>query len=128
MPSSGWFLKIVRPVVGRYFSQEEIVPVISGIICRRTSGSRDYLPRSAIVAALLEDEEAGPLVRELHRMQQAKGADGSLEGFAGNMVDWFSAWCTRGLYGLDQDFERKRVGRTWAYRARQSATMPPPPG
>jgi hypothetical protein len=55
----------------------------------------------------------------------------SIEWIAGNTVDWFSAWMTRGMLQTRGRYERRKLGGKWAYRPTRvgdvAATRPESP-
>lgn len=77
-------------------------------ICR---GSTEYATRDAIASFLLTDSVARPYLSERSRQNGQP-----IEWIAGNTVDWFSAWMSRGEIATRDRYERKRIGRKWAYR------------
>lgn len=102
--------------MGRFFNSMDVVPVITRIVTNRTSPGGAYLSRESIVQVLLQDPSDRVLIQQCHRRYKREGGTESLQRFAGNMVDWFSAWWKRGYFGLRNAFDRERIDGTWAYR------------
>ena len=77
-------------------------------ICRDSS---EYATRDAIASFLLSDTLARAYLSE-----QAGRDRQPVEWVAGNTVDWFSAWMTRGMISTRDRYERTKIRRKWAYR------------
>ena len=109
---------------GTFFSHTDVIPIVSRIIRAAWNSSADYLEHDEIVAALLKDPESAAVIGEKHEHDAAQGGGRSLQGFAGNMVAWFSHWWEKGYYRLADEFERKNIGGKMAFRpARQQREM-----
>jgi hypothetical protein len=100
------------------WKQVDIFPVIARIITAFFQSSGDFVTHDAIVAELLTDSEAAPLIAtDRDQSPEPHRAD----WIAHNMVAWFSQRITVGQSDWDQQFERDKINGKWAYRPRSAS-------
>jgi hypothetical protein len=92
------------------FHQEEVLPVIAGVI-RERSADDEYVTHHEIVSALLVDPEGRELAE---KAVERRGH--TVKRWASWMVQAFSKAISAEESDYEETFERERVDGTWAYR------------
>lgn len=103
--------------------KKELYPIIVEIIRDRFCQTRTWVSRDEIIFGLLNRQESASTIRSNWKRILAKIEVGgphqewekTLEGYAGNWVDWFSAKFDDEPYG--QEFQRlKDSNKNWSYK------------
>jgi hypothetical protein len=97
--------------MGECFENDDVYPIIARLI-RAISQTADWATRDAVAAGLISDEVGARMVQSAVRRCPGRDA----EVHAGNMVDWWSKDITEGRSQYEREFERRKIGRKWAYR------------
>jgi len=100
------------------WEQPDIFPAIARIIAHSFESSGDFVTHETIVAALLNDSEAAPIIA--HATEQSPEPHTS-DWMAHNMAAWFSQRITVGGSDWAQRFERTKINGKWAYRPKSSS-------
>lgn len=93
------------------FSEEEVSPIIAGIIRDRYGESGDYVKHRDLVQAMLAHPEAR---EQIDSAVDKRGH--SAKQWASWMVQSFSAAMTADRSDFEEAFERERIDDQWAYR------------
>lgn len=99
--------------MGRYFSQEEVFPVIARLISALHRGGNDFVIHTDLVHALQNDELGVKLIQFAAERDEEQRAN---EWWASNMIQWFSQKYTTGDGEYVRMFERREEKDGWAYR------------
>lgn len=93
------------------FSEEDVSPIIAGIIRHRYGESGDYVKHRDLVQAMLAHPEAR---KQIESAVEKRGH--SEKQWASWMVQSFSAAMTADRSDFEDAFERERIDDQWAYR------------
>jgi hypothetical protein len=99
------------------WEQADIFPAIARIITDTSQAHCDFVTHDAIVAALLTDSEAAPIIANARDQSPEPHTS---DWIAHNMVAWFSQRITVRESDFAQQFERKKINGKWAYRPKTS--------
>jgi hypothetical protein len=105
---------------GNTFSHVEVFPLIARLIVRAPTDASGFVDHDTLVAALLSDGEAGPIVARASTSSSLR----DVRAVASNMVAWFSQQITVGSSPWSEFFYREKRGRAWAYRPRAAVDHP----
>jgi len=103
--------------------RKELYPIIVKIINQRFRRTRTWVSREEIIHGLLNTRESASTINHNWKLNLAKIEAGkrhqlwetTLEGYAGNWVDWFSAKFDHEGYG--RELQRGKDGYDhWAYK------------
>lgn len=100
------------------WSQQTAFPMIADAIERLHRDPDTFVPRSEVVKLLLREPKSRKLIEAAY---MKKSRPGTLEQYAGNMIDWLSHKWTVGdpkWQGLFDRLERseKKIEKRWAYK------------
>lgn len=96
--------------------QTEITsPYVADLIRRRSAETGDYVTHEDLVALILADPQGKALVDDAIQ----RGNSDKPAVIAANMVDHLSARITNQTSEFTDQFDRKKIGRLWAYKPRQ---------
>jgi len=94
-----------------FFTHDDVFPLIAKVIENQSAGSADYVTHDRIVSGLLKLKEAQAFLEGCPTDKSR-----TKSWWAHCMVAWFSKVFTDGRSEWDRQFERKRIGKKWAYR------------
>lgn len=93
------------------FSEEEVSPIIAGVIREQYAESGDFIKHRDLVKALLEHPK---MAQQIDGAVEKRGH--SRKQWASWMVQSFSAAMTADRSDFEDAFERERIDDQWAYK------------